>query len=299
MLSYSNSLSLYQKLTNNSETANTTFFNLIFNEKLRTLLGDRPWSFLERTRTGTTTTLVQSYYLPADCKKLINVYITSGTQNYIPREVPNRKFWDNLNSTTTQYADDVQWFIIINNKIYFYPIPATSGLTITYVYITKQKDLSIADYTTGTITSIANAGVAVVGSSTVWTAKMAGRFIRFTDSDTANTGDGEWYEILSVGSGTTLTLLTPYNGTSIVAGTAAYSIGQVSLLPETYHSIPVYEAVADYWAKESNGNLSQFYQGKADKLKEQMENEYFGLSTDVIVEEEDDYIKNPNLYIKA
>lgn len=299
MLSYSQSLSLYQKLTNNTETGNTNFFNIVFNEKLRTLLGNRPWKFLERTRTGTTTTLVQSYYLPADCKKLLNVYITSGTQNYIPKEVPSRKFWDELNSTSGQYADDVQWFIIINNKIYFYPIPATSDLTITYVYITKQKDLGIVDYTTGTITSIAATGVAVVGSGSSWTAKMTGRFIRFTDSDTANTGDGEWYEILSVSSATALTLLTPYNGTAIAAGTAAYTIGQMSLLPETYHSIPVYESVADYWAKESNGNLSQFYQNKADKLKEQMENEYFGLSTDIVIEEEDDYIKNPNLYITS
>ena len=30
-----------------------------------------------------------------------------------------------------------------------------------------------------------------------------------------------------------------------------------------------------------------------------MQEEYFGLSTDVVIEEEDDYIKNPNLYIKA
>jgi len=299
MLSYSQSLSLYQKLTNNSETGNTNLFNISYNEKIRTLLGSKPWSFLERTRTGTTTTLVQSYYLPADCKKLVNVYITSGTQNYIPKEVPNRKFWDELNSTSGQYSDDVQWYIIMGGKIYFFPIPSTSNLTITYVYITKQKDLSIVDYTTGTITSIANAGVAVVGSSSSWTTKMAGRFIRFTDSDTANTGDGEWYEILSVTNSTTLTLLTPYNGTSIAAGTAAYTIGQMSLIPEDYHLQPIYEIVAEYWGKEGNANLATFYQNKADALKEQMNADYFSLGTDVVIEGEDEYIKNPNLYITA
>jgi len=297
MLSYSQSLSLYQKLTNNSETGNTNLFNISYNEKIRTLLGSKPWSFLERTRTGTTTTLVQSYYLPADCKKLINVYITSGTQNYIPKEVPNRKFWDELNSTSGQYSDDVQWYIIMGGKIYFFPIPSTSSLTITYVYITKQKDLSIADLTTPTVTTATN-GTASITINAGGLASMAGKYLRITDGSAAKLGDGEWYEITSA-TDTVITLATPYNGTSITAGTANCTIAQVSLIPEDYQLQPIYEIVAEYWGKEGNANLATFYQNKADALKEQMNADYFSLGTDVVIEGEDEYIKNPNLYITA
>lgn len=295
MLSYTQSLSLYQKFINNSETGNTNLFNLVYNEKLRNLLGTRAWPFLERVSTGTTTTLVQSYYLPADCKKLINTYITVGTTNYIPKEVPNRKFWDRLNENTAQYSDNPEWFIIINNKIHFWPIPATSSLTITYIYTKRQKDLSIADLTTPTVTTATNGNTAITISGD-GLASMAGKYLRITDGSAAKSGDGEWYEIASA-TATTLTLVSPYNGTSITTGTAACTIAQVSLLPEDYHLVPVYESVADYYAKEGNTDLSQFYQSKADKLKEQMYNDYFGLSTDVVIEEQDNFIKNPNLYI--
>lgn len=367
MLSYTQALTLYQYLTNNSETGNTSLFNIIYNEKIRTLLSLRDWPFLERSTTsGETIADTQSYYLPAGLKKLKNVYITSGSTNYIPKECPTRKIWDKLNENL-QYSDSLEYFTIINNKIYFFPIPATSDLVITYRYIVKQKDLTIADYTTGTVVSVpytttftavfagtettgtlssawelttgtyriilssgeirtatltngstavifssalteaatatatfesSDGGSIVVGTGTTWTTKMIGRFIRITDSDTANAGDGEWYEIANVLNATTIVLTEKYNGVSIAAASVAYKIGQISYIPEDYHIIPVYESVADYWAKEQNTNLSTFYQNKAEALKIEMFNEYYGM-TDEVAMEDDIQMINPNLTINA
>ena len=362
MLSYSQSLSLFQKLTNNVESGNTTFFNLIFNEKLRTVLGNKAWPFLEKSRTGVTVASQQSYYLPADCKKLINVYVTSGTTNYIPKECPDRKFWDELNKTT-QTSDVVEWFTIIDKKIYFYPTPATSDLVITYRFTKKQKDLTIADLTTSTVATatypltftaifagtestgtlsnvwalatgtyrltfssgeirtavLTNASAAVTFSSALTEAATAtvtfssteggsimilsagvlarhvGFYLRLTDGTADKTGDGEWYEIATATPATTIILTSPYNGIAIATGTAACTIAQVSLLPEDYHIIPVYESIADYWNKESNVNLGSYYQKKADDLKAQMFEEYFGLTDDVVIESKDYPIINPNL----
>jgi hypothetical protein len=178
---------------------------------------------------------------------LDSLYVTISSSRYTPTQVHSREEWDRLNQQV-QTSDIPTHFFLTNSTLELFPVPATStSNAITFVYGRKQKDLSLADYTTGTITSIANGASAVIGSGTTWTAKMANRWIRFTDSDTANTGDGEWYEITSVTDTTHLTLDFLYNGTSISAGTATYTIGQVSLFPEAYQMIPLYRGLVHYF----------------------------------------------------
>lgn len=108
----------------------------------------------------------------------------------------------------------------------------------------------------------------MVGTGTTWTTSMAGRYIRIAESDTANKGDGFWYEIASVGSATTLTLTKPYQGTAIAAGTASYTIGQVPRIPEAYQLAPVYRSAALYYQKEGEPEIAESYWRLYDGGKE-------------------------------
>jgi hypothetical protein len=108
------------------------------------------------------------------------------------------------------------------------------------IYESGGKELTAEDYTTGTITTLANGAVAVTGSSSTWTSAMAGRYIKITS-------DGQWYKIASFGTTTTLTLAKKYQGISIAAGSEAYKIGQMPNTPPSTHILPVYFASWRYY----------------------------------------------------
>lgn len=125
----------------------------------------------------------------------------------------------------------------------------TSGNTITFNYQIRIPDLSIADYATGTV-SMTNGSTAVAGSGTSWLAnylpsagsvKHLNLWILFSGP----LGDGSWYQVDTINSATSLTLLNPYQGGSSSA--VSYVIGQMPLLLEDYHDLPVYRALVIYY----------------------------------------------------
>jgi hypothetical protein len=297
MLSYTGSRNLYGSLTKNTNTVNLTLGDTFINSEIRALLGKHPWPFLKKTRTASTTASTQYVTVPAGFRRIDTVTVTVGTTVYSPKLSPSREHWNRINYSSTT-SNTPQWYYIIDGLCYFYPTPASSSNTVTFTGIKNFKDLSIADYTTGSIVSVANGGTAVVGTGTTWTAAMTGRLIRITDSDTTNKGDGEWYEIASVGSTTSLTLAKPYLGTAISAGTAAYTIGQMSPIPDGYQEIPVYRAAARYWAKEDKAK-SALFKADALELEKQMFTEYGSPTTSMVIEDTSAPLQNPNLFISA
>jgi len=102
-------------------------------------------------------------------------------------------------------------------------------------------------------------GSIITGSGTSWTTGMAGRYIRITDTSAANGGDGFWYEIDEILSTTVLSLKKQYTGSSISAGSATYTMGQMSIIPEAYDMAIVYRAAAVYWTNKSNDAKSREY----------------------------------------
>ncbi len=187
------------------------------------------------------------YSLPFDYDKLINTTITVGNITYTPKECPTLDYWTTINQT--QYTSNYpEWFFIFDGEIGFYPVPNSAGNLISYNYDRRVFDLSIADETTGSISAVTNGSTTVTGSGTSWSASMAGRFIRLNISNTAgNSGDGYWYEIKSVASTTSITLEKAYQGTTRSAATITYTIGQMPILPEQYHDLPVYYAAFVYF----------------------------------------------------
>jgi len=255
-------------------TADTTAMDTIdsnVNDSIRTIcnLQGGKLRFLEATKDMTTVADQESYQIPNGFRKLIDLMIYSGSGAasdtiYSPEMVFDPTKWKLIQ----QYrlgTSDVPYFTYVENTTYkIQPIPATTGNLIRLRGRLQTRDLSIADYTTGTIVSIANAGTAVVGSGTTWTADMVGRYIQITQTTAANGGDGFWYQIGSYTSATSIGLTKPYEGTSIAAGSAAYTIGQCSAIPEAYDVGIVYRATALYWDNQNDLTRGKTYWMKYD-----------------------------------
>lgn len=249
MKSYTISRNLFGEFTRDNSSANLTVGDQLINDSIRTIATMRGgnWWWLETIKTKATVASQQAYQIPNSIRKLSDVYVTVGTTIYCPEPVFDNNKWKLVLAYQLGTSDTPLFYYRQGNQILLAPTPTTSSNTITFRGRLNIKDLSIADYTTGTIVSIDNGATTVTGSGTSWAVPMAGRFIRITDSGAANTGDHFWYEISSVTSTTILELVKPYEGTSIAAGSATYNIGQMSPIPESYDSAPVYRATALYF----------------------------------------------------
>jgi len=274
MLTHTLRRNLAGKLTSDSSADNLTLLDTLLNEADREILTLKPWPFAYKTRMFSTNT-ANVHFLPQDCGTVNTITVTIGTTKYTPPVVTTREEWDSLNQSTST-SNTPEYVYIFGNSFSFYPAPASATTDAgTISFKRRQKDLSVADYTTGTISSIALAGVAVVGATTSWTTQMAGRFIRITDSNTGNTGDGYWYEIASVETTTALTLVTPYNGIAISGGSAAYTIGQTSIIPEEFQTLSVYRACELYFSgimpeRERAGLYKGLYAEGVQRMKAEL-----------------------------
>jgi len=247
MLTFTQRRNLFGNLTNNTSTTNLTLGDTLLNETDREIITSKAWDFRERSQSVSTVASQQFYSLARNYGKLINTTVTIGTTKYTPREIVSRAKWDELNQSTSA-SDTPEYFYVYNKQIGYYPTPATSTASaITNNYQAVHIDLSVADYTTGTITTTLTSGLitTVTGSGTTWTSSMIGRYIQIAS---ATGGDNEWYEIATVPTTTTLTLTLPYNGTAISAGSATYMIGQMPIIPGDFHILSVYRACELYFS---------------------------------------------------
>lgn len=293
MKTYTKLLSEYQSTTNNTQTANQTFGGIVINDSIRTIcnLQGGKLRFLESTTDKATVASQETYQIPNKYRKLIDIYVYSGTGSssdtiYAPEMIFSPIRWKEI----LQYrlgTGSVPYFTYVENTTYkIQPIPDTTGNLIVIRGRLQVRDLSIADYTTGTIVSVANGGTAIVGSGTTWTADMVGRYIQITETTAANGGDGFWYEIGSYASATSIGLTKPYEGTSISAGSAVYTIGQVPIVPQAYQPAIIYRSVALYWQQQNDLTRAKTYWMMYDGGKEAgYTDEYGGLILEMLENE--------------
>ena len=302
MLTYTGSRNLFGKLTNNSSADNLLLGDTLINNADADIINKKHWDFLEASRYTTTVASQQYYSFPAemDDDHIKSIYVTIATTNYNPKEVPSRDFWNHLNESNIVYSDIPEWYFAADGQVGFYPVPSSSGNTMTMEFELKRKNLSIADYTTGTIDSIANCSTNVTGAGTNWTTKMAGFWICITDDLAENTGDGVWYQIDEVTGIRSLTLKKPYGGTSISSGSAAYTIGQASLLPEDFQILPVWMATQIYFTSiQPDPTQAKLYETLYDNGMRRLEEAFSDKGTSPAIGNEDDHLViNPNLTIR-
>jgi hypothetical protein len=253
-------------MTKNTLAANLTLGAQLVNDSIRTVnnIRDGTWWWLESVPTVLTGASQQAYQVPAKLRKLMDLYVQVGSGAtaviYTPFPVYDADKWKWILASRMAESDiPLFYYRQGNNQVLLAPSSSSAGNTIFMRGRLNTIDLSIADYTAGTIVSVTNGDETVTGSGTTWNASMVGRFIKIDDSDAANSGDNRWYEIASVTDTTHLELVKPYNGTTIAAASLTYTIGQMSLIPEAYDVAPLYRASAIYWQNESDLNKSNMY----------------------------------------
>jgi len=292
--SYTTLRNQFGTLTANTTTENLALGDQLINDSLRYLT--TRFFFNEKTATTVTVANTQDYALPYNIKTLVNVFITIGNIRYQLREAPTRQFWDSLNFVP--YTSDIpQFYYIFNKRLYVFPTPSSSSNTITYVYKSRLRDLSMADYTTGSV-SATSGSTSITGSGTTFISDMADRWIRLTASASADpTGDEQWYQIASVSSTTALTLYNSYGGNTVTG--ANYVIGEMPLLPEDYQDLPVYRACEVYYTtRVPDATRAELFKGLFDRGYQDLEAEFGSKSWSVAITPNSTEVINPNLFVR-
>lgn len=247
MKSYSTIRNLAGSLSQNTTSTNLTLLDQLINDAHRYLL--EKYFFNDASTTITTVASQQFYNLPFDFSKNKTDTITTGQLVWTPTEVLSRQDWDRLNvfPYTANFPSN---YFIWNNQLGFYPIPSTDGNTITYNYKRRPTELTIADYSTGTV-SATNGSTTITGSATSFLANympVAGSVLPLNlwIKITPPSGDGNWYKISSITSATVLTLVNTYTGGTTTG--ANYVIGQMPLLLEDFHDLLVYRPLMIYFS---------------------------------------------------
>lgn len=111
---------------------------------------------------------------------------------------------------------------------------------------------------------------------------------------TSPLGDNNWYQILSIESDTSLTLINPYQGSTATG--ASYTIGQMPLLLEDFHDIVVFRPLIIYFStiNPNEAKAEEFRNMRAEGIK--MLDEYCGTKSLNVNLARPPVGENPNLY---
>lgn len=290
-----------QRIINNSLADNITWGMEMINEATRYLVSK--FYLNERTYTvpGGTIAQQQFYNLPPQVKELINVTITIGSVVWQSKPCSSRQYWDSLN-VITFYQDYPSFFFVYNGQVGIYPIPASNSNVLTLNYKTRIIDLSIDDVTSVTSSntvSITTNTPTVTASGATFKAWMAGQWIRipFSTTDSTN-GDNQWYQIDSVTSSTVLVLKNQYTGATVTV--AAFTIGQVSILPEDYQDLPLYRMGYIYYTTRFPDPVKAgLYKALYDEGFEKLNEEFGSKTSSVVLTDIDTPVANPNLFVRT
>jgi|SRR3990167_1441881 len=294
MKSYTQLRTEYGVETKNASAANLTYGDTQMNDFHRRLLAKADWPFLHRLRTATTTGSVTFVNLPYDVDQAESVFITSGSTRYTPLPVSSRQQWDELHYSSIS-SDVPEYWFVYNGQIGIWPTPVTTGNTISINAKVRVIDLNTADIS-GTVVAVTS-GSTLVEVSAGLTTQMAGFWIRPTFSTSANKGDGVWYEISSVSSGTAMVLARPYGGNTISAGTAVCTISQMPLLPEAYHDLLLNYGALRYWNKEEDKRATNLKVLTDEGIKDLFKTYSVNDLSMVLDDGENTSLQNPNLFI--
>ena len=296
MKSYTTLRNYAGSLSQNTSTENLALFDQLINDSHRRFL--EKYFFNETTTTILTVAQQQAYDLPYDYSKLKTGTTTIGQLKWNPTEILTRREWDNLN-VFPYYADIPNNFFIYGGKFNLWPIPSSSGNTITYAYKKRVPDLTFADYTTGTV-AVTNSSATVTGTGT--TAMMT-NFIPATGSVlnlnlwikiTPPKGDGAWYQISSITSDTVLVLVNTYQGISTTG--ASFVIGQMPLLLEDYHDVIVFDSLVTYFTTiVDNAKKAEEFRARRGEITGMMD-DYVGTKSLNVNLGRGNPGQNPNLY---
>jgi hypothetical protein len=235
----------------------------------------------------------QKYYqVPVDSIRINELSFLQSTGIEIPiNQVRSEHDWRLMNMITNYQSNYItNYFVYGNDQIGLFPTPAQTVVNgLRFVYQPQDVDLTQDDYTVGEVTVTAN-GTVVTGTGTAWTSSMVGRQFQITDGS-----DGQWYEIVTVSTATSLIIKTPYNGNSVNGTT--YRISQVFIFPGEYDDVPVDYALARFFEFRNNPNRATYHSLRYTSTVEDALRRYASSSTSNVITDNDNYgVSPPNMW---
>lgn len=240
---------------------------------------------------------LQSYPMPPNYSKLKTLTINIGSLKWTPTEILTREEWDKLN--VFPYYGDIpnNYFIYPGGdhgaQVGIWPIPATTGNVLTFNYKFRIPDLSLVDYSTGTV-SVTNGSTVLTGAGTTFipTTNMQteSRWVQIVQPK----GDNLWYQIASIDTTTGITLYTPYQGITVSGGN--YIIGQMPIIMEDFQDMLLWKALVYYFTAivDNPGKREQYQEFYNQKLE--LLTEYAGGKTTSVNLGRRPDMMNPNLF---
>jgi len=270
MKSYQEIYTECQDISGDDTAAFLTKFQRWINDtqRIACAAGGGKFPFLEFTKDITTVADTARYDVHTSIRKILTVVTldASGNVDETPDPVEDYDFWERLQRLDPASSDITQYFKQEKDDLLIWPAFSTAGRTIRVRGRKRPVDMSKADYTTGTITSITSGAKALVGSGTSWNSRkpLGEQWIKIAGTD----GDDRWYPIASIDGDTTITLASPYEGTTIAAATASYTLAEFPIFPGEYHMLCVYRPMALYFQSLQDRAMAQSYWRLYDGGKE-------------------------------
>lgn len=246
----------------------------------------------------------QTYTIPANISKIKDVTISVGQLQFVPIPVMSDVEWKRLNFLP--YASDIpNYYYMFGNTLSIFPIPSTTGNTITFTYKRNVSDMTYDDYSTpGTFAAsgMVIGSTSVIGSGTTW----ASTYPTGVDLTYANLfinalppgGDGQYYQIANFTDNTHLTLVEPIVNAPNITG-ALMVIGQYPLLQGDFHDMLIHKALMVYFSSiKKDPEQFKLFQGLYTERLGLLE-DYLS-TTEVNVDLGSGYnYPNPNLFLYA
>lgn len=217
-------------------------FNNNLSQRYQMVMAKMKDYMTQQTVTGSTVASQQYYAYPKNIVNVETIVVTVGGVNYPLTLVNAQHKWNQFNAIPIQPSAIPQFFFPRTSDFGIWPIPQ-AAYPITLNYHLRDRNLSVDDYTTGTI-AINNGATTVTGSGTTFTEAMVGRWLVVTD--TTKPGQGYWYLINGYTSVGVITLNQSWQDNSITGAT--YRICEVPLIPEEGHQILVDGVTADFYS---------------------------------------------------
>jgi len=256
MKSFTQTYTDCQNITKDSSTDTLALFKTWINDSIHKVLSLSDWNFNKDAKTYTSVAQQQDYDTPYNAAKIDYVRIYMGGVYYTPKEIKSGTLWQQINYVPV-YSDVPQLYHISNRtrKICIYPIPSSTDQTIKIGYTKRVRDLSVADYTTGTITTVANDNT-ITGAGVTWVNKMAGRYINITN--TSEVIGGMWLEIVSLVPASS-TLEVRENMPVAVVG-ASYTIAEMIPFMDGFEDIAYWYALDKFYQMKEMPTMAREYE---------------------------------------
>lgn len=266
MKTFNQTVTDFQTLSNDASTGTQTLAKTLVNLANHRILGRGDWNFNKDSKDYTTVALQQEYDPPYNADKIEFVNFYAGSIWYAPKEMRSDDYWTILNRTTV-YSDAPQFWHISTRtrKFGLYPIPSSAGNTIRVVFTKKIRDLSVADYTTGTVTTVANS-ITITGAGTTFTPRMVGSWIKITSTTTV-LGD-MWFEINGY---TSATVITVRESVPVAVAGASFTISELIPFPDGFEDIPLWFALDKYYQMREKPTLGREYERMWKEALEELE----------------------------